>query len=255
MPRFFNRIRKKLAKENRFFQYSRYAIGEILLVMVGILLALQVNTWNNNRIDANREQVILNNLRVDFRNNIENVNTVYHKSLEAYQASVKLLEIIKATDPINPAEIEFLIEEIVTKIQSLDIITGSLEDLFNTGSLHLISDPKLRKQLSNWSFYYSDTEDDIVIYRDYLFGFFIPALTGKVRLRNMSVPSFFEEDLDLENISRSNFMPDYQNSLRTMEFENQVYNNTLNYMYVLNSYKVYQNYLEETLGLIESNID
>jgi hypothetical protein len=42
MPRFFNRIRKQLAKENRFFQYSRYAIGEILLVVVGILIALQV---------------------------------------------------------------------------------------------------------------------------------------------------------------------------------------------------------------------
>ncbi|WP_289723206.1 hypothetical protein [Robiginitalea aurantiaca] len=35
MPRFFNRIRKQLAKENKFFQYSRYAIGEIALVVIG----------------------------------------------------------------------------------------------------------------------------------------------------------------------------------------------------------------------------
>jgi hypothetical protein len=70
----------------------------------------------------------------------------------------------------------------------------------------------------------------------------------------MSVPSFFEEDLDLQSISRSGFKPDYNKTIRTFEFENQVYNNALNYMYVLNSYKVFQNYLTDTLELIESNI-
>ena len=223
-------------------------------MVIGILIALQIDNWNNERIEASREQTILKNLRVDFKNNISNVSAIYNRSLEAYQASVKLLEIIKDDNVVNPSEIELLVDDIINKIQSLDIITGSLDELFNTGSLHLISDPILRKQLSNWSFYYSDTEDDIVIYRDYLFSFFIPSLTEKVRLRNMSVPSFFEEELDLENISRSNFEPDYQNSIRTIEFENQVYNNTLNYMYVLNSYKVFQNYLEETLEIIEANI-
>ena len=259
MLRFFRQIRQRLlpiaiGTDNKFSKYLLYAVGEILLVVIGILIALQIDNWNNERIEASREQTILKNLRVDFKNNISNVSAIYNRSLEAYQASVKLLEIIKDDNVVNPSEIELLVDDIINKIQSLDIITGSLDELFNTGSLHLISDPILRKQLSNWSFYYSDTEDDIVIYRDYLFSFFIPSLTEKVRLRNMSVPSFFEEELDLENISRSNFEPDYQNSIRTIEFENQVYNNTLNYMYVLNSYKVFQNYLEETLELIEANI-
>ena len=46
MINFFRKTRKKLADDNKFFKYSRYAFGEILLVMVGILLALQVNNWN-----------------------------------------------------------------------------------------------------------------------------------------------------------------------------------------------------------------
>ena len=46
---FFRRIRKGLVDNNQFFKYSRYAIGEIVLVMIGILLALQVNNWNESR--------------------------------------------------------------------------------------------------------------------------------------------------------------------------------------------------------------
>ena len=254
MLRFFRQIRQRLLSDNKTSKYLLYAVGEILLVVIGILIALQIDNWNNDRIEATREQTILKNLRVDFKNNISNVRATYNSSLEAYQASVMLLEIIKDDNAVNPSQIELLVDDIVNKIQSLDIIKGSLDELFNTGSLHLISDPMLRKQLSNWSFYYSDTEDDIVIYRDYLFGFFIPSLTEKIRLRNMSVPSIFEDELDLEKISPSNFEPDYQNWIRTIEFENQVYNNALNYMYVLNSYKVFQNYLEDTLELIEANI-
>ena len=138
---------------------------------------------------------------------------------------------------------------------SLDINTGSINEMLNTGSINLIRDTNLKKQLSNWSYYQTDTQDDIVIYRDYLFDFFIPSLTNKSLLRNMEVPAFFEEDLDLQIISKSNFKIDYNTTIRTIEFENELYNNTLNYMYTLNSYKVFKNYLSDTLKLIESNIN
>ena len=62
MLNFFRRIRRKLSNENKFIQYSRYAIGEIVLVMVGILLALQVNTWNEERKDRKLENNILEDL-------------------------------------------------------------------------------------------------------------------------------------------------------------------------------------------------
>ena len=46
---FFRKIRYQLAKDNKFFKYSRYAIGVIVLVVVGILIALQINNWNEER--------------------------------------------------------------------------------------------------------------------------------------------------------------------------------------------------------------
>ena len=255
MIKFFRKIRQRLLSENKFSKYLIYAIGEIVLVMIGILLALQVNNWNNLRIEKSKEQAILKNLQIDFKNNIDNLDLAYNRFKEAYQASVMLLEIIKDDKDINPTEVEHLVNEIVNKPMSFDFITGSTNEIINTGSLHLIRDPALRKQISNWSYYFTDTQDDMVIYRDYLFGFFIPSLTTKVRLRNLSVPLIFEDDLDLQMISNSGFKPDYNKAIKTFEFENQVYNNALNYMWVINSYKVFQNYLIDTLELIETNIN
>jgi hypothetical protein len=235
-------------------KYFKYAIGEIILVMIGILLALQVNNWNNSRIEKSKEQAILKSLQIDFKTNIINVNDAYNSFSEAYDASASLLEIIKDDDSINASEIEHLLDEIINKIKSLDIITGSIDEISNTGTFNLIRDLNLRKKLSNWSYYITDTEDDIVIFRNYLFEFFIPSLMNKAILRNMEVPAYFEDDLNLRKISKSNFKIDYNKTIRTIEFENQVYNNTLNYMYTLNSYKVFKDYLTDTQELIESNI-
>lgn len=255
MIKFFRHIRQRLVIENRFSRYLLYAIGEIILVMIGILLAIQVNTWYNNRIQITKEQATLKRLKSDFITNIHNVDIAYNNFSEAYEASAVLLEIIGDDNDIDPSEIEHLLDDIINKTMSLDIITGTLDEIFNTGSFNLIKDADLKKQLSNWSYYKTDTEDDIEIYRDYLFDFFIPSLTKKALLRNMEVPEFFEDDLNLRDISKSDFAVDYNRTLRTMEFENELYNNTLNYMYTLNSYMVFKGYLTETLERIEINID
>ncbi|MEH6514960.1 MAG: hypothetical protein V7670_17480 [Maribacter arcticus] len=49
MINFFRKIRQRLLTENKFSKYMLYAIGEVILVMIGILLALQVNNWNETR--------------------------------------------------------------------------------------------------------------------------------------------------------------------------------------------------------------
>ena len=255
MIKIFRQIRQSLIMENKTSKYFKYAIGEILLVVIGILIALSINNWNEERKNRIREQSILKNLQSDFKANIDNVDKTYNSFLEAYEASVNLLEIMSSDDTIDGSEIERLLDEIINKTMSLDINTGSINEMLNTGSINLIRDSNLKKQLSNWSYFETDTQDDIVIYRNYLFDFFIPSLTNKALLRNMEVPAFFEEDLKLQIISKSNFKIDYNKTIRTIEFENELYNNTLNYMYTLNSYKVFKNYLTDTLKLIESNLD
>ncbi|WP_276390725.1 amidohydrolase family protein [Eudoraea chungangensis] len=79
--------------ENKTGKYLKYAIGEIILVVIGILIALQINNWNEYRKDRIREQAILKNLQIDFQTNIKNVNDASSNFMVAYEASADLLEI------------------------------------------------------------------------------------------------------------------------------------------------------------------
>ena len=70
MVRIFSKLRKSLLKEGKTARYFKYALGEILLVVIGILLALQVNNWNEWRIERDEEQMVLRQLQDDYRANL-----------------------------------------------------------------------------------------------------------------------------------------------------------------------------------------
>src|SRR6056300_629102 len=70
MLKFFRKIRQQLAYDNNLSKYSRYAIGEIFLVVIGILIALQINNWNESRKLKEKEQIVLNQLLRDFNANL-----------------------------------------------------------------------------------------------------------------------------------------------------------------------------------------
>ena len=74
MIKFFRKIRLKLLEQNKVSKYFKYAIGEILLVMIGILLALQVNNWNENRKERLQEIILLEQLLSDFNSNLEQLD-------------------------------------------------------------------------------------------------------------------------------------------------------------------------------------
>ena len=71
MIKFFRRIRQDLLKEGKTSKYFKYAIGEIILVVIGILIALQINNWNENRKIQIQESVYLQDLKNDVTFDIE----------------------------------------------------------------------------------------------------------------------------------------------------------------------------------------
>ncbi|MBT8375687.1 MAG: hypothetical protein KJO22_02340, partial [Bacteroidia bacterium] len=96
MIKFFRKIRYNLMEQNKTGKYFKYAIGEIVLVVIGILIALQINNWNQKRLERIEEKLILTNLKEDFeeaitefeflndiRNNIISAATIiYNKQPE-----------------------------------------------------------------------------------------------------------------------------------------------------------------------------
>lgn len=59
MIKFFRHIRQKLLSESKFSKYLFYAVGEIILVVIGILIALQINNWNEGRKRQNLDRNLL----------------------------------------------------------------------------------------------------------------------------------------------------------------------------------------------------
>ena len=80
---FFRKIRKTLADDNKPIKYLRYAIGEIVLVVIGILIALSINNWNEGRKENNKEKAMLqrflNDLKADsinFQSNLTYIKAI-----------------------------------------------------------------------------------------------------------------------------------------------------------------------------------
>ena len=70
MIKFFRHIRKSLIEQNKTGKYFKYAIGEIILVVIGILIALQINNWNESRKALQEEKDTIASLKLEFQKNL-----------------------------------------------------------------------------------------------------------------------------------------------------------------------------------------
>ncbi len=150
MIKFFRKIRQNSIKENKVSKYLLYAIGEIVLVMIGILLALQVNNWNENRKNNNLKQSYKENLIADLNKDIDNlerfnkINTAFEKDgfyLSDFMEN-KLIEI----DTLR------LINSIVScaYIPNFTIMSSTYNDLINSNNIKLYNDIKLKRLLDEY---------------------------------------------------------------------------------------------------------
>jgi hypothetical protein len=98
MISFFRKIRQKLLSQNRITQYLVYAVGEILLVVIGILIALQVNTWNESRKEKNYLLKVYTQIRQDLQADTLNLRL----SIEDLEAkNTRITEIVERSIPIT----------------------------------------------------------------------------------------------------------------------------------------------------------
>ena len=101
MIKFFRTIRLHLIAENKMGKYFKYAIGEILLVVVGILIAVQINDWNEGRKATSNEQDILISLRSDLVENQKELNGILGILQESSEVGDKIIATLK-NEPEEP---------------------------------------------------------------------------------------------------------------------------------------------------------
>ncbi|RAJ11763.1 DUF6090 family protein [Olleya aquimaris] len=101
MIKFFRRIRQKLLSENKFSKYLIYAIGEILLVVIGILIALQINNWNETRKTEIVEIEIYKEIKVDLKAVLGDWKSGIKTHSEYLENSIKLRDHIIKRKPLN----------------------------------------------------------------------------------------------------------------------------------------------------------
>ena len=141
---FFRKIRYKLAENNKFFKYSRYAIGEIVLVVVGILIALFINNWNEERKERIEEKELLEDLKQDLESNMELLSQNWSK--ESFRSSTIILEVLKNKTPYHDSLSKHF--HLSRVFSDLSMSTSSYEALKNKG-LEIVSSKPLRKKIIN----------------------------------------------------------------------------------------------------------
>ncbi|NNL16982.1 MAG: hypothetical protein HKO81_10120 [Flavobacteriaceae bacterium] len=149
MIKFFRRIRLQLLSENKFSKYLLYAIGEIILVVIGILIALQINNANENRKSAKQENLYLNRLLSENRDDINTFKSNI-SDLEKGIETIENLSLVLNSKDSNDTKLiaaanDFFGYGSIYPIFSSS--TSTFDDLSSTGNLKDIRNSELRDEL------------------------------------------------------------------------------------------------------------
>ena len=225
MIKFFRTIRQNLLMENNTGKYFKYAIGEIVLVMIGILLALQVSNWNQERKDHISERKLLDNIHRDFIQNkvsFDSVKAINYRGLNALEKIVALFPL--NSDTLKHSAYNKYISDI--KLITYNPYSSSVESAVNSNALQLIQDENLQKYLVSWKDVFLDYQEDEKVYLDYILDFFTPYLrdvqdfTGKDTVMNMKS----RNTIKFQNmiITRRNFLRNLIKAIEEEPIENHI---------------------------------
>ena len=204
-----------MADDNKPMKYARYAIGEILLVVIGILIALQINNLNEDRKEKLQENKILYNLKDEFQENLQNLR--YKDSI--LKTTIKNLE--KVFEELEMEKKLYKGEEL-DNILSLALGSPTwipsefiLNDLKSSGNLTRLSNDKLKKLLYEWSRFFSELDETQKMIEDSNTQL-INYIKDNGSLRNIDInnPSF--------NYNSSNLIKNNDHLLKDHVFENYV---------------------------------
>ena len=176
MIKFFRHIRQSLIMENKTSKYFKYAIGEIILVVIGILIALQINNWNQQHQQKNEELKQLKALKLEFEKNAITFDSISKHHTENEDATLRL---INSTKIYTITEFDSLYLKTVYNY-NFDPSKGIYNSLINSGNIELISNETLKYKLAEIQDIVTDYIEDENDVREYCANKFFPFVINQM---------------------------------------------------------------------------
>ena len=150
MIKFFRKIRQKLLSEGQTGKYLKYAIGEIVLVVIGILIALQINNQNIQKQDDKIEQTYLRSLQNEFKNNLQILDKTISLNNEIINGIDKLSSFFdkKVFDTLSQQTISRYIVQATAEEIYFNPSTGVVTEIISSGNLKLVKNQELKHKLA-----------------------------------------------------------------------------------------------------------
>ncbi len=222
---------RNLRRNNMNSKYLKYAIGEIILVVVGILIALQINGWNEQRKLNKEEKQLLENLKFEFtlrKTELEEFNEFSKIELSVID---RVFELSNNSQIENSPELDSLFSKIGFGYGFNDSFK-LLDLLFNTGKIDLIQKQELKDELLLWPWLVAEHMEEIVFKWDEMNDRLAPMMN-----RYLSMPdiaeyySYREYNFPIETAPK--ITSDYHGLLKNQEFINMLFGrrHILNVMY------------------------
>lgn len=238
MLKFFRSIRKTLLNEGKTSKYFKYAIGEIFLVVIGILIALQINNWNTRRQSDQKEQKILKILKSEFLYNKHELNRNIEKATTLMQnADSLLLYFDTSKERIDAGKLRRLTGSLGA-YSTFDPSNGALTNLISSGELNLIKNDSLRITLSKWFGEVQDVKEDEVRLINYGDTYLEPL---RLEFMNYKKDSYFDRNM--------------MAILNNPRFENVVTRISRAANYNVENYQMLDLEIENILTLLDSEIE
>jgi hypothetical protein len=152
MIKFFRKIRQNLLMENKPGKYFKYAIGEIILVVIGILIALSINNWNDNRNKRNEELFLLDSIEQDFIENKQRLNQTIkaQQMMISYSNSFIMLMANNTGKEVSQDSI-LKLKGYANSWYRAELVNSSYLTIINSGKGNYIQNLDLKKRLAEFS--------------------------------------------------------------------------------------------------------
>jgi len=200
-----------MADDNKPLKYARYAIGEIVLVVIGILIALSINSMNENRKNLAKKEMQLKALQIEFTSNLTQLNEVIYYDDLVLKTTKRLLQ-LNSENSIEMASdsLRYWLQNSSFR-WTFNPINGALRSAISSGEIHLIQSESLVDLLFGWQDFVADAKEEeercvaaVIASRPIV----------EKHVRNLNYRSVLSPEL-----GKSKFKSDYQSLLRDPLFE------------------------------------